>query len=311
MLDLVRRLLAPLVPMRSATEDNMAAPGMTAPLVDISGLEARIAALDAKASLLHAGFAGLTLDVLRVADPRHADRRSLARARGQVYSQNQEDGIIAEIFARIGTESLVFVEIGVGTGLENNTRLLLETGWTGLWFEGDPNSVAAIRSGCAHAIAEGRLALEPGMVTRESALAPAERFLAGRPLDLLSIDIDYNTSHVFAALAARLSPRVAVIEYNAHFPPSVDFEVPYDAQSAWENSVRFGASLKALERIARDAGMCLVGCDLHGVNAFFVREDLCSEALFAGPFTAERHYEPPRFELVQMRGHPRHDGRLA
>ncbi|MDR0579328.1 MAG: hypothetical protein LBG21_01855 [Campylobacteraceae bacterium] len=40
----------------------------------------------------------------------------------KVYSQNDEDGIISEIFHRIGTANRVFVEFGVENGLENNTH---------------------------------------------------------------------------------------------------------------------------------------------------------------------------------------------
>ena len=39
----------------------------------------------------------------------------------QACSQNGEDGIIHEIFRRIGTTTKVFAEVGVGNGCENNT----------------------------------------------------------------------------------------------------------------------------------------------------------------------------------------------
>ena len=69
--------------------------------------------------------------------PKYADSRHLIHFEGQVYSQNGEDGIISEIFNRIGTTTQYFVEIGTSTGLENNTALLLLEGWNGLWIEGN------------------------------------------------------------------------------------------------------------------------------------------------------------------------------
>ena len=36
-------------------------------------------------------------------------------------SQNEEDGILAEVFRRIGIISKTFFEFGVGNGLQNNT----------------------------------------------------------------------------------------------------------------------------------------------------------------------------------------------
>jgi len=55
----------------------------------------------------------------------------------KVYSQCDEDGIIQEIFNRIGLKSSRFIEFAVGNGLENNTLKLLLEGWSGLWIEGN------------------------------------------------------------------------------------------------------------------------------------------------------------------------------
>src|SRR5262249_53165366 len=93
-----------------------------------------------------------------MAKPRHADRRRLLRYGYKVYSQNDEDGIIAEIFRRIGAQSRTFVEFGVETGVECNTAKLLVEGWRGLWIESNPASIAAIRRDFAPFIADGKLA---------------------------------------------------------------------------------------------------------------------------------------------------------
>src|SRR5215203_1913120 len=68
---------------------------------------------------------------------RYTHPLSLCRHHGQVYSQNGEDGIIAEIFRRIGERDRFFVEIGTENGLQNNTRFLLERGWKGVWIDAD------------------------------------------------------------------------------------------------------------------------------------------------------------------------------
>ena len=71
-------------------------------------------------------------------NPRYQDPRRLNRHEHQVYSQNGEDGIIAEVFRRIGVRARSFIEIGVGDGVENNTTHLLLQGWSGCWLEGIP-----------------------------------------------------------------------------------------------------------------------------------------------------------------------------
>lgn len=247
---------------------------------------------------------GIYIDLLKEKSPRYADQRSISAAYGQVYSQNNEDGIIAEIFRRIGTDSKTFIEIAAGDGIENTTRLLLETGWRGLWVEAGDAEADCIRNLMRTPIADGRLAFVNDKVTIDNVEAMVEQSGFVTP-DYISVDIDYNTSHVWRKLM-RFRPRLFCIEYNGHYPPSTDYEVPYREDKFWAGTTKFGASLKAMERIGAEHGYRLVGCDIFGVNAFFVREDLCSEALFIGPFTAEQHYEPPRFSAVAMRGHARH-----
>jgi hypothetical protein len=246
----------------------------------------------------------LVLDSVILGSSRYHDRRCLNGAYGQVYSQNNEDGIIAEIFARIGTDTRTFVEIAAGDGVENTTRLLLDLGWKGVWIEAGEKEAASIRSVMAAPISDGRLVYLQQMVDQDNVSGLVKDSLNCVP-DYVSLDIDYNTSHIWSALSD-IKPRAICVEYNSHFPPSVDYEVPYDPAQSWSGSTRFGASLKALERIGREAGYSLVGCDIFGINAFFVRNDLCNEDKFLGPFTSEHHYEPPRFGLVQMRGHRRH-----
>ena len=68
-------------------------------------------------------------------EPRYMEEKRLLRFGFKAYSQNEEDGIIQEIFRRIGTINKTFIEIGVGNGLENNTLYLLLQGWRGLWID--------------------------------------------------------------------------------------------------------------------------------------------------------------------------------
>ena len=77
--------------------------------------------------------------------PRYADPKRLIRYGFKVYSQNDEDGIIQEIFKRIGPTSRSFIEFGVQTGVECNTAKLLLEGWRGLWIEGGSHYVAEVR----------------------------------------------------------------------------------------------------------------------------------------------------------------------
>lgn len=119
---------------------------------------------------------------------------------------------------------------------------------------------------------------------------------------MLSIDVDYNDYWIWQAIDC-IEPRVVVIEYNASWPPPSCVTVPYDAEGEWKGDNLFGASLAALAKLGDRKGYRLVGCSLSGVNAFFVRKDLCGER-FLAPGSAAEHYEPARYFLAGLRsGH--------
>ena len=242
--------------------------------------------------------------VAQLVETRRDDSRRLTSFGGQVFSQGEEDGILSEIFRRVGVTNRMFAECGVGDGLENNTAYPLLRGWSGYWFEADSGLREEIARTFRRPLSEGRLTVAAEFLTKESVAGAFARHGVPTEFDLLSLDIDRNTSHLWRGLKA-FRPRVVVAEYNASIPASDAWEIEYDPNATWNGSVYFGASLKAFELLGREMGYSLVGCTLTGVNAFFVRDDLIS-GQFAEPFTAEYHYEPPRYYLIRGSGHPRH-----
>lgn len=245
-----------------------------------------------------------------IAKPRHADPKRLVRYGFKVYSQNDEDGIIQEIFRRIGVTQRTFVEFGVEAGTECNTAKLLVEGWRGLWIEADAGSAVRIREGFAPFLADRRLTLVESLVTAENINALLAQGGMRGEIDFLGIDIDYNDYWVWNAIDA-VAPRVVAVEYNATLRPPLSLTVPYDPHGAWDGTNFYGASLEALVRLGAAKGYRLVGCSIAGVNAFFVRAELCADR-FLEPATAEEHYEPPRhyFHLLPA-GHASRPGPFA
>lgn len=232
----------------------------------------------------------------------YRDPKCLLRYGGKVYSQNDEDGLVAEIFRRIGTTSKYFVEFGVGNGTENNTLALLVQGWHGAWIEGDPNNCAIIGKVLSRFLNDKSLEAVQSFITAENIASLFESLNVPPEFDFLSIDIDFNDYWVWKSLHT-YRPRVVIIEYNAGFGPSMEWKVPYSAERTWDRSRHFGASLKSFELLGREKGYCLVGCNLTGANAFFVREDLVGEH-FRSPFTSEVHFEAPKYFLKFPQSHP-------
>lgn len=219
----------------------------------------------------------------------------------KVYSQNDEDGILSEIFNRIGTKSRQFVEFGVEDGLESNTHYLIMQGWTGLWIQGSRRDCRKIENIFRPVLQSGQLTLRNEFVTCENINQIISDCGISGEIDLLSIDIDGNDYHVMKAIDV-IDPRVIVVEYNAKFPPECDWIMPYNPSHLWDGSERHGASLKAFERLGKEKGYQLVGTNLNGTNAFFVKKSLAGE-LFPLPASAENLYNPVR-NIICQNGHP-------
>jgi hypothetical protein len=215
------------------------------------------------------------------------------------FSQSDEDGIIAEIFRRIGTTNRVFVEFGAELGTENNTRYLFEIGWTGLWIEGYPDHARSIKSTFKEQIKTGELKFIDRYVTRDNINdLIAGSGLAGE-IDFLSVDIDSNDYHVFEAIDV-IRPRVVCLEHNHSYPPPQDWVMPHDENYRWDPAsgvADFGASLAAMSRLARMKGYELVGCGLYSANGFYVRGD-CIGRKFSGPFTAQHFFSKLDYQKI-------------
>jgi len=235
-------------------------------------------------------------------NPRYQDAKRLNRFEYQVYSQNGEDGIITEIFERIGITNKFFVEFGASV-LMNNTTLLLLKNWTGVWIEAVPDITEGIKAKHRALIENKRLLIKNAFVDSENIEKLFKELNVPEEFDLLSIDIDGNDYWIWKAIE-NYRPRVVVIEYNAKFGPDMKWVMKYNPNHRWSGTCYHGASLKSLEMLGLTKGYKLVGCDFNGVNAFFVRENLIGEK-FLAPFTAENHYEPPRYYLARQVGHAR------
>lgn len=221
----------------------------------------------------------------------------------RVYSQTDEDGIIQEIFNRIGCTDKRFIEFGVEDGRESNTHYLLLNGWSGLWLEGNENQVARINRLFKDPIKQGQLQVMTAFITRDNIDDLFTQNHMTGEIDLLSVDIDGNDWHVWNTISV-VSPRVVIAEYNAKLPPDCEWVMEYEADYCWNESDRHGASLKSWELLGAQKGYQLVGTCIGGTNAFFVRSDL-AENRFPLPATAENLYNPCRYHLFhQKTTHP-------
>ncbi|MBM3777227.1 MAG: FkbM family methyltransferase [Acidimicrobiia bacterium] len=220
--------------------------------------------------------ARLQLDALirqRFVESRLPAEGRLEARRFLLHSQNEEDGITLALLEAVGTTSRTFVDIGCGTTGGNAAVLAFDFGWRGLMVDSNPRATTALR---------GLIGANPAVSFVCTFVTSAnvndllrEHGMAGE-IDLLSIDIDGADYWVLNAIDV-CRPRVMVLEYNASFGPVRAVTVPDGPLPEGAPKGYSGASLAALEQLARRKGYRLVVCEPAGVNAFFVRSDLAPE----------------------------------
>ena len=201
----------------------------------------------------------------------------------RVYSQTDEDGIILFLFSVIGATNKIFVEIGVGNGVECNcANLAINFGWHGLFIDSNDEAIA---SGIKFYSTHPDTRIFPpkflsAMVSRENVNDVISNAGFRGEIDFLSIDIDGMDYWIWETIEC-VDPRVVVVEANGKFGMR-SITVPYDANWVYNHEAHphyHGASLPALTKLANRKGYRLVGTNRFGYNAFYVRNDIAQDIL--------------------------------
>ena len=209
------------------------------------------------------------------------------------YSQNGEDGIIAEIVKRMALPSnSKFIEFGVGDGLECNSLQLLFRGWKGYWVD---NADLAF-----NIKPSSRLKYFRSFITLENLNIIKSQIKSDNfDIDFLSMDFDGNDAYLVESLK-ELKPKIICTEYNASIVPPGLFCIDYKDDYVWSGDDCFGASLQFFVNLLPEYK--LVCCCLTGANAFFVRNDF-AHLFFDVPNEIQHIYKPPFYQLLHG-GHP-------
>ena len=194
----------------------------------------------------------------------------------RVFSQWGEDGIIEWILQNLPIRQKTFVEFGVESFQEANTRFLVENrNWKGLVIDGSETNMRALRNTKLHHMFDITAAAE--FITRENINQIISQYGFSGDLGILSIDIDGNDFWVFEAIDC-VNPSVIICEYNPIFgdlfPVSVPYEPLFNRFNAHYSGLFFGASIAAIKLLADRKGYEFIGTNSNGINAFFVRQDL-------------------------------------
>lgn len=202
-------------------------------------------------------------------------RRMAQGAEFRAFSQWGEDGIIAALLQEVPIANRTFIEFGVETFVEANTRFLLTRhNWSGTVIDGSERNIDAIRRSTAYW--KHDLHARRAFITAENIDGLLHAAHPDPDLGLLSIDIDGNDYWVWKAITS-VSPRIVICEYNSLFGPDATVTIPYESGFSRPRTgparMCYGASIAALHHLARSRGYSLVAGNAAGNNAFFVRDD--------------------------------------
>jgi len=174
----------------------------------------------------------------------------------KVFSQNDEDGAIEDVFKHIGTTNKVYVEFGVENCVQCNTRYLREKrGWAAkrslLMDGGNENSAINLR----------KVIFWP-----DNILGLFRKFNVEKKFDFLSVDTDsYDFFMTEAILKGGYQPRVIMAEYNANFELDEAKSIMPPAEKGnwkrWDGTTYHGWSMLAMKYLMERFNYSLVWCN--------------------------------------------------
>lgn len=220
--------------------------------------------------------------------------KTINQAEFSVFSQWGDDGIIQYIIQKVGLDDGYFIEFGVENYRESNTRfLMMNNNWSGLVMDGSQQHIHTIVN--SEYYWKYDLNAKCQFITAENINEIIESSIENRNVDLLHIDIDGNDYWIWKAIKV-IKPIIVIVEYNSVFGIERAITVPYksdfDRTTAHYSNLYAGASLLALDSLAKEKEYSLIGCNSAGNNAYFIRNDYMN---FFKPLTVNEAYKLSKF----------------
>ncbi len=200
------------------------------------------------------------------------------------FSQFDEDGILLFLFAVIGTTDRRAVEICSGVGYECNcANLVIHHGWDALMIDGSENNQKLARQFFTKR-SDTQITV-PNLLHAWIEPETIDSLITNNgytgEIDLLTIDLDGVDYWIWKNITS-INPRVVVTEYQPWFGPNEPYTVKnikgYHYPDYAEKKMGYcGCSLSAHNKLAKEKGYRLIGCNRNQLNAFFLRNDIAAE----------------------------------
>lgn len=199
----------------------------------------------------------------------------------QVFSQNGEDGIIDYLITKLKIFKPNFIEIGVGTYIEANTRFLYDRFYPkGLIIDCEKDLENKVSSNIN--LWKGDLKILEVFVTQKNInnlLIKNCNF----NVDIFSLDIDGIDYWILEKINS-INPKIIIAEYNPTFGHVLEVTVPniinFDRKKYHYSQLCYGMSLVALIKLMKNKNYYFIGSNSSCNNAFFISNDFNKNKYF-------------------------------
>ena len=212
-------------------------------------------------------------NLLKISE-KYNDITKLEQSECKIFSQNGEDGILDYIICMLKLERPNFIEIGVGTYEEANTRFIYERFYPkGIIIDIEKDLKNKVFSNINPWKGDLRV-IEEKISTKNINDIISKN--CNFNVDIFSLDIDSVDYWIIKELKPNIS-KIFVAEYNSVFGGSLEVTTPnlknFDRKKYHYSHLCFGMSLKALINIMTKKNFYFIGTASTKSNAFFVSND--------------------------------------
>jgi hypothetical protein len=216
----------------------------------------------------------LGLNNLLIISEKYQAINKLEQSECKIFSQNGEDGILDYIISMLKIKRPNFIEIGVGTYVEANTRFIYDRhSPKGLIIDTEKNLANKVFSNVNSW--KGDLRVVEERVSTENINNIISKN-CNFNIDIFSLDIDSIDYWIIEKLKENIS-KIFVAEYNSTFGSSLEVTVPnlnnFDRKEYHYSHLCYGMSLKALINIMAKKNFYFIGTNSVRNNAFFISNE--------------------------------------
>jgi hypothetical protein len=192
-----------------------------------------------------------------------------------IFTIANEDGLLLDIFTKIGTANKYFIDIGSNDCINSNcANLAFHHHWNGLFIDG--NSQILNRGNYIYQqyfkLAISKFKFTQAIVTTQNINSILSNNSCPKEPDLLCIDLDGNDYHIWNAIDV-ISPRVVLVEVQVE-KGNTEYVPPYSTEfEIYEDDTPKGSSPLSMVQLANKKNYQLVAVNNGCYNLFFVRAD--------------------------------------